>query len=541
MKPARTVLQCLTVATVLAAGAIDVFAADEAFKNGIEARQKRDWAGVETQMLQAIKENGKESTRVLSVGGFLGIRDVRAPYLPYFYLGEALFSQNRCVPAMDAWAVSQQQGIVAGHAEPLRILQEGMASCESQGYLRPEDYTQALSSGSKQLTDVRAKAQGVTRYGSENEPVWRGRPEWDDRLKRATTLIDQAQKELEGGRVSHRRENFQRSTLSVSNATEALESLDREFRASVAATVQTAQRREKEQSLTTAIGEAQELRQRLAGITRLAPAALQSRKEAEAALAEAITVQGDPRRTPSLVDAATVAAHRARDLFRTALDLTDTDIREQDRKKQLASAYAYGSGTLSMAQGLLVRIDGMLVQRSGQLTGERAQELEQWRKAIDTAQRGFDRAHKQQNMAGMRQAVRGVDAARATLQGILETFGPLTLEDRGVPATLQEAVSLFLRGEHQSALTKLDATAVESLGAVALHAHLFRAAALYALFVQSGEKEADLRARATAAVVVARAQQPSFQPDPRVFNKRFIAFFRSGGAGAAPVEGRPRP
>jgi hypothetical protein len=541
MTSARPVLRPVILLTLFLGGGTSAFAADEAFKKGIEARQKSDWPAVQTQMLQAIKENGTESPRSLSVGGFLGIRDVKVPYLPHFFLGEALFRQNQCVPAMDAWTESQQQGAVEREAEQLRILQDGIASCVSQGYLKPEDYTAAVSATTRQLADARTRAQSVTRYGAENDSVWRGRSEWDSRLKGAIALIDQAQKELDGGRVSHKRADLQRSTSSLANAAEALDGLDRDLRVAVTAAVQVDQRREKDQSLANAISDAQGSRQRLAGVPgTLPPAALQARKDGDAALAEAQTVHGDPRRTPSLVDAAIGNAQRASALFRSALELTDRAKSEQEHKKRVDAAFLEGSGSLSRVHALLMRIDDMAAQRPGRLSGERAQAFDNSRKVIANTQKGFDRAHRQQNPAAMRQAVRGLEAVRAQLQSILETFGPLTLEDRGIPSTLQEAVSSFLRGDYRNTLVRLDAARAESMGEMALHAHLFRAAALYAMFIQSGERDAELRVRATAAVTAARAQQQSFQPDPRVFSTRFIAFFRSSGPGKAPGAGQLR-
>jgi hypothetical protein len=63
-----------------------------------------------------------------------------------------------------------------------------------------------------------------------------------------------------------------------------------------------------------------------------------------------------------------------------------------------------------------------------------------------------------------------------------------------------------------------------------LHVHLFRAAALHALFVRSREADSSLRAQALAEVEACRRIDSAFEPDPRAFTPTFISFFRNGGA-----------
>jgi hypothetical protein len=92
-----------------------------------------------------------------------------------------------------------------------------------------------------------------------------------------------------------------------------------------------------------------------------------------------------------------------------------------------------------------------------------------------------------------------------------------------------------------AALEPLEGAAAEN--PLQLHVHLFRAAALFNLFLASRESEALLRTQALQEVARCKHLDPSFQPDPRAFGPRFIAFYQSAGANpgqpaALPVSGQ---
>ena len=93
------------------------------------------------------------------------------------------------------------------------------------------------------------------------------------------------------------------------------------------------------------------------------------------------------------------------------------------------------------------------------------------------------------------------------------SFGPVTLRDRGVHAALEQGARLFFAGEHQQALTALDSEALAD-APLQLHVHLLRAAALYHLFVRSGEKDQALRTQALAEIDACKRLDPDFRPTP---------------------------
>jgi hypothetical protein len=90
-----------------------------------------------------------------------------------------------------------------------------------------------------------------------------------------------------------------------------------------------------------------------------------------------------------------------------------------------------------------------------------------------------------------------------------------------------------LEGDYQKALTALEPLVGRSDVPMLLHAHVFRAASLYALFVRSGETNQTLRAQALAEIERSKQLNPSFQPNPRAFSPRFVNLYQTGGATAS--------
>ena len=98
--------------------------------------------------------------------------------------------------------------------------------------------------------------------------------------------------------------------------------------------------------------------------------------------------------------------------------------------------------------------------------------------------------------------------ARLTLEaqngvtGLVAAFGPITLrEQRRAPNHWKRAVRSYLNGEYRAGAQRARA-ADRTAPTVPLqvHAHVVRAAALYALFVRSGESDAQLRTDALAEI-----------------------------------------
>ncbi len=164
---------------------------------------------------------------------------------------------------------------------------------------------------------------------------------------------------------------------------------------------------------------------------------------------------------------------------------------------------------------------------------EQTSQLEAFQKRSNTLRRRFDAAQKTQNLTGLQEAMRLAVEVRTELDTVILGFGPQTLRDRGVRAALEDGARLFFAGDYQQVLTALDSNELTD-APLQLHVHLFRAAALYHLFVRSGEKDQALRARALAEIDACRRLSPDFVPDAKAFAPRFLLFFQDAAGPVTP-------
>ena len=97
----------------------------------------------------------------------------------------------------------------------------------------------------------------------------------------------------------------------------------------------------------------------------------------------------------------------------------------------------------------------------------------------------------------------------------------------GPPAPLLAAAQAYFNGRYREAAEALGATSYT--GREGVQALVLRAAARYALYVVSGEKDDKLRQDALADVKACRRLDPSFTPDRKAFSPRFVQLFTKGG------------
>jgi hypothetical protein len=96
------------------------------------------------------------------------------------------------------------------------------------------------------------------------------------------------------------------------------------------------------------------------------------------------------------------------------------------------------------------------------------------------------------------------------------------------PAELVSAARAYFEGRYEDVVRAL-AEVSEGSGPAALQAHLLRAAARHALYVQGGAKDEGLRHAVMADVQTVRRIDPTFQPDATAFSPRFRELFKQGG------------
>ena len=138
---------------------LSAFAQDDAFRKGIAARKNGQWADVESAMREAIAKDPKESSR--KIGGLFVIGGEE--YVPYFFLGEALFRRMECSGALSAWEESDRQGIARKNANRARTIDASYAQCEADGYLAGTKFVKQVAEARAIYTNAKEEYEALTR------------------------------------------------------------------------------------------------------------------------------------------------------------------------------------------------------------------------------------------------------------------------------------------------------------------------------------------------------------------------------------------
>jgi hypothetical protein len=150
----------------------------------------------------------------------------------------------------------------------------------------------------------------------------------------------------------------------------------------------------------------------------------------------------------------------------------------------------------------------------------------------------FDRAGAELKSAQVQLAAAIASRARQDFAAAAAAAGRATAALRKMQLALEAATSIagaleggaraYFAGDYQQVLAALaDPAAAEANGRLRVHAHVFRAAAYYALFVRSGEVDDTLRRSAVTEIAACRQIDPAFAPDPQAFGPRFVSFFEA--------------
>jgi hypothetical protein len=515
----------LVIVCVLAWPAIAA-AQDDAFRRGLDARGDRNWMTAATQMRAAIASDPKESSE-RKVGGFLGLGSME--YLPYYFLGEALLSLGDCVGAVEAWSNSEQQGAVKARREFVANIAAGYKKCAASGVLPPPEYTALLASTRQVLTEATTLAERLSKLGQANLDAWR--PEINEQYTRAAGELQVAQTRLLSGTRARSATDFNESRLATGRATTILRGLESTLNASI-------------ENVSFIRRQVREVDQLIAGAENgdraidtvkieLTPELAASRQNGRDLVARARERVRTAEKTQN--------AAMANEGLRAAQDATAvfTEVLEQATKlaravveREFGDVMAAATEAVSFLDTSFATLERLAVEKAPAAPDMTAKR-EAFLKRVSTIRRRFDTANKTQNVAGLRDAARLAVEARSELDTLIASFGPVTLRDRGVHEALEQGARLFFAGEHQQALTALDSQALTD-APLQLQVHLLRAAALYHLFVRSGEKDQALRTRAASEIDACKRLDPSFQPDPRAFAPRFLSFYQNPVPTVAP-------
>ena len=496
-------------------------AQDDAFKQGLQARSDKKWADVVRHMQNALKADAQESTR--KVGSRLGVGGTE--YLPHFFLGEAYYNQQDCGGAVSEWSISEQKGAIKIKPEFLGTIKSGSQACAAKGVLLAADYNPLHQSTSKVYADATALGKRISDIGTTNRDVWR--PEVDEQFARAKKELEASFARLNAGQRSRLAVDFNEARAASERATAILRPLETTLNSAVEA-LKSVQRQTKDvdQILASADTADQTLETLKDSLTEPMQAA---RKTGKQQLVQARDRLAAGQKTQNLAAVADALK------YAQSASTTLTQILDQVQKaargvfeQQLGDAIRVADEAFDRVSGAMSILDGRIAQKpdiaSPKLTADRAAYVKQ----VDALRRKFERARKAEDLSGLAETRRLTLEAQNGVTGLITAFGPITLRERGVHESLEEGVRAYLNGEYQQALSALEPLTGQTDVPLQVHAHVVRAAALYALFVRSGESNAQLRTDALAEIARTKQLSASFQPSPRAFSPRFLSLYQTG-------------
>jgi hypothetical protein len=515
-------------ALLLCAQTASAQAQDEAFRNGLRARGDKRWAEVVVQMRSAIQADGTESSRKIRLG-FLGLSSME--YLPHFFLGEAFFYLGDCAGAVNEWAESQRQGAVAARRDDVALIQGWYAECGRKGVSLPGEFEPLVERAEGAIKEASAAGQEVVDRAQTNVDLWKPGQDFRARYESERARVEAASSKFVVGRRARSASDLNDARANAEAARDGFRQLASEL--ARASDLQAALGRlepQVQQALLLAGNAEQSINQLLAQTTLKVtlPAALEAaRQRAEDLYARAHARQAagtKGRDAAALEDALKMARDAS-----TALN----DVRDQVNKflsvaadRGFAQEVTAGAEAFSLADQVMVAASRLSPQAAGR--PDVVQARESARQLLEEGRRRFDAARKKQDLAGIKDAVRIATEARDRLNAMITSNGAggLTLEQRGIHPALITGSRHYFAGEYQQALSALDDPALAaSTVPIQLHAHVFRAASLFALWVSSEPPNESLKKRAEAEVRLCQGIDPAFRPDNRAFSPRFIRFF----------------
>jgi hypothetical protein len=444
-------------------------------------------------------------------------------YLPHYFLGEALKNLGDCAGAVTEWETSEDQKIVLRLPEFSAGLRAGYKECSAKGVLLREEYRQQVATADQIYNETLGIATRLDRVRGTSPELWRS--DVAAEFERARNDLGAAQRSLVKGRQSRLATDFTESKNASARAAGLLRPLESRLGAAITArTLISQQSAETERVLDGA-----ETSDRAVDSAKVAlPVTLaSSRESARALIARARERLAAAEKTQNAATSgeALRLAQEASDAFGTLLEQVNA-LARAEFEQRFQQVIAAATEQFSFVATSFATLERLVAAKPGMMLPAMSSERDALLKQHSALQRRFDNARRTENVSGVQDATRIAIETRARIDALIKTFGPATLRDRGVLAPLEDAAKRYFSGDYQQALSALEPLGQMRDVPLQVHAHLFRAASLYALYVRSGETDQALRTSAVAAVRRCKEIDPAFRPNARAFSPRFISFFQ---------------
>ena len=501
---------------------------DEVYKKGLEAWKDGKWAEAAKAMQTAIGANRNESaTKKVKIGVRFGlVGGTEYPYLPHYFLGEALMGQKNCLGAIAAFAESERQGVVSG--DNLANIRKQYKACLAEGVLPPAEFQAASDRATRKYNDATAMYKRVATMASSNPVAGSA-----EALENARKTLEASHKSFLQAGDSRRQADFTEASNASDRSIELLRPVESAINATIKSNSDTQQQVRDFNQLVFLADRANQAID-TPGYVLTAPLAA-ARKKALSDVAQAReSLAGSQPPNPARVKEATELVRSAIALLND-LETQARQLADRFKTQKLTEAQRATVGALSLVEGSLATLQRRMAQEANPIAPEISSEHDKLQAEFASLKQRFARAAKNGDIAAMTQTTQLALDVKGRVETVTLSFGPLTLRDRGLPEALEQGADLFFRGEYRQALSKLDAAGNAPDAPLQLHVHLFRAAAQYALYVRGGETDKAMLDQVRAEIARSKQIDSAFKPDTRAFAPRFLTLFNDNGA-AAPAK-----
>ncbi len=507
----------------------------EDFREGVKAYDEKKWDEVIVRMQSALNDRPHaDVVKVLIFGTF------RLSYVPNTFLGIAYYNLDRCDQAMPYFEHAEVQAVAPKRAQSYYSeMLDARNSCLDK----------LMSTAVNEATTAIGEADRVAARIDESLKTDEGRAELarnqalEQRINTGREALRDAKARLEAGVSSSAYLTAQDATLYAQRALSELGAAISDLEAAVASGVGTADR-----AARAALADATEARDALGRLK--AEPGVSDLFQQVATLGQAETDANDilTRATNTLntassgndaagLESAQSLANQAREAFLTAADQTRSELARRESAAQTAARAAsrarsgIQAAERSLAELARYRSNAAITDWNSTL-GPRQRTLE------GQLQEARDKLVQGENDGNARLISEATDLAASADRGFLtlardaeRLIGASSGQGAGetpepssppAPALLRTGAELYFKGEYQQVLDLLDDPTSFDDGKARAQAHLFRAAASFALYQLSGKLDEPLRASVLDDIRRARGADDALAASSRFFPPPFV-------------------